>query len=161
MVFLSTLCLSFPMRVLGKVSLRPRGVLKVPKELLSECGGQRAGTQGISCKGKRGVRAKVLRGQRAEKPGPQQGRTVGTGEKDSPTTRYPNPCCSCRPGRHRLLPGSPPPSTGDSAPGQCAQPRPAPPPGHAHQPRLQRPFVPFHASTLPSPQRGALRAESR
>lgn len=159
MVLLSTLCLSFPMLILGKESLGPFGRLESPKGTFKRVRRAEGGDPSDQLQRKAQSPGKGTSGTEWRSQDPSKGEPWELGRKDLPTTRYPNPCCSCRRGRHRLLPGSSPPSTEDSAPGQCAQPRPAPLTGHAHQPRLPRPFVFYHASALLSPQRDALREE--
>lgn len=158
MASLSTLCLSFPMPVLGKVSLGPSGCLESPKGtfegVLRAEGGdprdQRRGKPQSPRKGTEGTKSREARTPASGNPGswgkrthPQLGAPIhaGPAAKDA-TASFPGP-------------RRPPPETQP----QGGVPRPAPPRGHAHSPRPPRPFALCHAPAPPSPQRGALRAE--
>lgn len=129
---LGTRCLSFPTPHLQGRPWPPE-LPETSRETPREGG---AGTTGDRWKGKRGASAKEPQGHRGAS-GPQEGKSLESGRRDSPTARCPNPCCSRR-GRHRgrrTRSRRPPPAAlrGET---QSKAMRPTPPrPGPAHSRR--------------------------
>lgn len=81
MASLSTLCLSFPMPVLGKVSLGPSGCLESPKGTFEGVLRAEGGDPRDQRRGKPQSPGKGTEGTKTQRPGPQQVGTRGAGGK--------------------------------------------------------------------------------